>query len=75
MGIGRKIGRGFLKLAEQGQKMDEGLNKLLGEDRTRPGDGFSKDNTRSNLPSTKDKDNDKVGDILGDENNKDRRFY
>jgi hypothetical protein len=75
MGIGRKIGRGFLKLAEQGQKMDEGLNKLLGEDRTRPGDGFSKDNTRSNLPSMKEKDNDKVGDILADENNKDRRFY
>lgn len=75
MGIGRKIGRGFLKLAEQGQKMDEGLNKLLGEDRTRPGDGFSKDNTRANLPSMKEKDNDKVGDILADENNKDRRFY
>ena len=75
MGIGRKIGRGFLKLAEQGQKMDEGLNKLLGENRTRPGDGFSKDNTRANLPSMKEKDNDKVGDILGDKNNKDRRFY
>ena len=55
--------------------MDEGLNKLLGEDRTRPGDGFSKDNTRANLPSMKEKDNDKVGDILGDKNNKDRRFY
>jgi len=75
MGIGRKIGKGFLKLAEQGQKMDEGLNKLLGEDRTRPGDGFSKDNTRANFPSMKDKDNDKVGNILGEKNNKDRRFY
>jgi len=75
MGIGRKIGKGFLKLAEQGQKMDEGLNKLLGEDRTRPGDGFSKDNTRANLPSMKEKDNDKVGNILGEKNNKDRRFY
>lgn len=79
MGLGRKIGRGFLKMAEQGQKVDKGLNKLLGEDRTRPGEGFSKDNTRANLPSMKEKSNNKVGDILGSkkqgEEDKERRFY
>jgi hypothetical protein len=45
MGFGSKIGRALLKASKQAEEIDEGLNDLLGENRTKPGDGFSQDKT------------------------------
>lgn len=58
MSLGEKIGKGFLKLAKKGDEIDEGLNDLLGENRTKAGDGFSKERTAkrtANFSSNKDK--------------------
>lgn len=43
MGMGRKLGRGFLMVAKMGDEIDRGLNELFGENRTKAGQGFSKD--------------------------------
>lgn len=45
MRIGSTIGKVLLKASRQAEEIDEGLNDLLGEDRTKPGDGFSQDRT------------------------------
>lgn len=43
MGMGRKLGKGFLAIAKMGDELDKGLNDLFGENRTKAGQGFSKD--------------------------------
>jgi len=45
MGLGSKVGRALLKASKQAEEIDEGLNDLLGENRTKPGDGFSSQKT------------------------------
>jgi hypothetical protein len=57
MGLGEKIGRSFLKMAEKGKEIDEGLDDLLGQDRTKPGDGFSKQRTAKRTSDIVKKDN------------------
>jgi len=42
----RKTGKMILKAQREASRLNEGLNEVLGEDRTRPSDGFSQDRTR-----------------------------
>lgn len=41
MALGRKLGRTFVQLSKAGKRIDKGLDRLLGENRTKPGDGMS----------------------------------
>lgn len=43
MGTGRKIGKLMLGISRGARKMSEGFDMILGEQRTRAGEGFSKD--------------------------------
>jgi len=43
MGTGRKIGKILLGVTRGAKKMGEGFDMVLGQDRTRAGDGFSKE--------------------------------
>lgn len=45
MGIGNKVGRAFLKVAEMGDQIDDGLDRLLGDNRTKAGKSFSRQKT------------------------------
>lgn len=88
MGIGRKIGRGFAKLSRKGKQINDGLDDLLGENRTKPGEGFNQKRTAKKTAGVVKKDNsDKLAfgskdssNYFGksrekDEDDKDRRFF
>jgi len=42
----RKTGRAILRAQREASKLNEGLDDILGENRTRPSDGFSSDRAR-----------------------------
>mgnify|MGYP006277398457 CR=1 FL=1 len=42
----RKTGRAILRAQREASKLNEGLDDILGPNRTRPSDGFSSDRTR-----------------------------
>ena len=78
MSLGSIIGKGFLKVAKMGDEIDEGLNDLFGENRSKAGEGFSNKKTgkkaalvtkktkSKNLLTGKKKDDGNVGsNILG----------
>jgi len=72
----RKIGKGILVASEGAKKMDEGFDRVFGEDRTRPGESFSMDNAGKKAGdftrSKKEDDRDFFGKSEDDE---DRRFF
>lgn len=41
MGLGRTLGRSLLKISREADKLGEGLDRVFGKNRKRPGDGFS----------------------------------
>lgn len=45
MGFGNKIGEAFLKVAKMGDDIDEGLDRVFGSDRTKPGGSVSRART------------------------------
>jgi hypothetical protein len=75
MGFGRKIGRTFLKLAEEADKIDEGLNELLGENRTKPGEGFSKERTAKKTAAIIQGNRKKDSLSISSKKSKDRKFF
>jgi len=42
----RKTGKAILKAQREASRLNEGLNEILGENRTKASDGFSKERTR-----------------------------
>ena len=90
MSLGRKIGRSFLKVAQMGDEINEGLDDLFGSNRTKPGESFSRDRVGRKAASFTENNNSKDffgesnmddGDVgnnfLGksDSEKKDRRFF
>jgi len=75
MGLGRKIGRGFLKMAEMGDQIDRGLDEVFGENRNKPGQGVSRDNAgrRAAAFTEKNKGKDFFGDT-GKDKSEDLNF-
>ena len=73
----RKIGKGILVASEGAKKMDEGFDRLFGEDRTRPGDSFSKERAGRRAGEftrqARENNRDKTGGIL--DKNKDTDFF
>jgi len=43
MGLGRKLGKTLLGISRGADKVTRGMDMVFGEERTRPGDGFSRD--------------------------------
>lgn len=72
MGLGEKIGRGFLKLAQKGDEIDQGLDDLLGEDRTKAGDGFSSERTAKRTEGIIKSERNSSKLSLGDKKSKDK---
>ncbi len=75
MGLGRKIGKLALVTVRGADKVGKGMDKVFGENRTRPGDGFSQDRTRDRAAefTRKAKDGDKAGGLM--DKNKDRDLF
>lgn len=42
----RKTGKAILRAQREASRLNEGLDDILGENRTKPSDGFSSDRTR-----------------------------
>jgi hypothetical protein len=75
MRIGSTIGRILLKASQQAEEIDEGLNDLLGEDRTKPGDGFSSQRTAKRTEGIIKGNRNKDKLSLSSGKNKKRKFY
>lgn len=86
----KRTGRAILRAQRQAARLNEGLDEVLGENRTKPSDGFSKDRTRKKASLGSDRKN-KMSEKLSegsrksfdlgfgenqeDDKNKDRRFF
>lgn len=53
----RRTGRAILKAQREASKLNDGLDEILGENRTRPSDGFSSDRTRKRASMKRDRKN------------------
>jgi hypothetical protein len=75
MGFGRKVGKLMLGVSRGAKKMGEGFDMVFGEDRTRPGDGFSKERAgrRAGEFTRQAKSKDKTSGFM--EKNKDREYF
>lgn len=53
----RRTGKMLLRAQREAARLNEGLDDVLGEDRTRPSDGFSSDRTRKRASLGPDRKN------------------
>lgn len=75
MGIGRKLGRGFLAMAKMGDEIDRGLNELFGENRTKAGQSFSKDRAGQRAANFSERSKNKdFFDTAGNDKSEDLNF-
>jgi hypothetical protein len=53
----KRTGRALLRAQRQAARLNEGLDEVLGENRTKPSDGFSKERTRRRASLGSDRKN------------------
>jgi len=75
MGLFRKLGRGALKAADAAERLNDGMDEVLGEDRTQPGDSFSIDRARQRSEAFTQKKRNDNSSLLGSEGSDDREFF
>lgn len=73
MGTGRKIGKLMLAVARGADRVGDGMDAVFGENRTRPGDGFSKDRAgkRAGEFTRQARENNKEDGFIGKSGEKD----
>lgn len=76
MGLGRKLGKSMLLVSHAAKRMGEGMDMVFGEDRTRPGDGFSKDRTAQRAANfTKQARKGNKGSLKSEEKEREKRDF
>lgn len=61
----RGTGRALLRAQRQAARLNEGLDDILGENRTKPSDGFSQDRTRQRATLGSNRKNRKKNKLTG----------
>lgn len=59
MGMGRKLGKGFMAIARMGDEIDRGLDELFGENRNKAGQAFSRERAGKRAAAFTEKSKDK----------------